>query len=101
MPTPIRALLAASDHISVFDSDVTQDDLEDLLVRLSVRDVIHVATWWRRCVATRPDTPTHEILTLLRRGEGFVNDLGRDLPSEVLVMRDALGRDLCRAAGLR
>ncbi len=62
---------------------------------------IEVATWWRRCIATRPDTQTHEILTLLRRGEGFINDLDSDLPSEVVVMRDALGRNLCRAAGLR
>ncbi len=102
MPTPIRTILHAADHISGFDSDVTQNDLEDLLSRLSVRDVIHVAGWWRQCVmATRPDTPTHEILMLLRRGEGFIADLGGDLPAEVVAMRDALGQDLCRAAGLR
>jgi hypothetical protein len=102
MPTPIRTLLAAADHISGFHTDgVTQDDLDDLLSRLTVRDVIHVAVWWRRCMATRPHTPATEILALLRRGEQITQQLGDDLPSEVMAMRDALGWDLCRAAGLR
>ncbi len=80
---------------------MTQDDLEDLLLRLTVRDVIRVATWWRRCVATTPMTPARELLMLLRRGEQITQELDGCLPPEVVVMRDALGRDLCRSAGLR
>lgn len=102
MPTPIRTLLAASDHLSGFHTDgVTQDELQDLLSRLSVRDVIRVAVWWRRSAATKPTTPARELLALLRRGERIIEELGGDLPGEVWAMRAALGRDLCKAAGLR
>ncbi len=100
--TPIRTLLAAAYHVSGFDSDgVTQDDLEDILSRLTVRDVIRVAIWWRSCKATTPATPARELLMLLRRGERITRELGDSLPAEVWAMRDALGRDLCKAAGLR